>query len=127
MEEKKLICINCPLGCMLTVAMEGETILSVSGNTCKRGDSYARKELTNPTRIVTSTVRVYGGDVRMVSVKTREDVPKKMVLECVRALKEVEAKAPICIGDVIVENIAGTGVDIVATKNVGERKQMSEQ
>lgn len=127
MEEKKLICINCPLGCMLTAVVEGETILSVSGNTCKRGDSYARKELTSPTRLVTSTVRVSGGDKRMVSVKTREDIPKKKVLECVRALKEVEVRAPISIGDVLVENIAGTGVDIVATKNVGERKQMSGQ
>ena len=77
MEEKKLICINCPLGCRLTVTMDGETILGVSGNTCMRGDSYARRELTNPTRIVTSTVKVSRGREKMVSVKTREDIPKK--------------------------------------------------
>ena len=118
MEEKKLICINCPPGCRLTVTMDGETILGVSGNTCMRGDSYARRELTNPTRIVTSTVKVSRGREKMVSVKTREDIPKKKVLECVRALKDVTAKAPVRIGDVIVENILGTGVDIVATKNV---------
>ena len=120
MEEKKLICINCPLGCMLTVEMEGESVVSVSGNTCKRGEIYARKEMTDPTRIVTSTVKVTEGRARMVSVKTREDIPKGNVLECVRALKEVEAKAPICIGDVLVENVAGTGVDIIATKAVGK-------
>lgn len=120
MEEKKLICINCPLGCMLTVAMDGDAILGVSGNTCRRGEAYARKELTNPTRIVTSTVKVIGGSERMVSVKTKEDIPKTKVLECVRALKDIAAEAPIQTGDVIVENIAGTGVDIVATKEVGK-------
>lgn len=118
MEEKNLICINCPLGCMLTVTMDGGKILSVSGNTCKRGEAYAGKELTNPTRIVTTTVKVSGGSERMVSVKTKSDIPKGKVLECVQALRDVTVKAPIGIGDVIVENVAGTGVDIVATRNV---------
>lgn len=118
MEEKSLICINCPLGCMLTVRMEGEEVLSVSGNTCRRGEAYAQKEMTNPTRIVTSTVRVVEGSERMVSVKTKEDIPKGKVLECVRALKDVTVRAPVRTGDVIVENIAGTGVDIIATKEV---------
>jgi CxxC motif-containing protein len=118
MEEKNLICINCPLGCMLTVAMDGKKIVSVAGNTCRRGDTYARKELTNPTRIVTSTVRVLGGSESMVSVKTKEDIPKGKVLECVRALKDVVLPAPVKIGDVILEDAAGTGVSIVATKNV---------
>ena len=118
MEEKNLICINCPLGCMLTVVMDGKEIVSVAGNTCRRGDTYARKELTNPTRIVTSTVRVLGGSESMVSVKTKEDIPKGKVLECVRALKDVVLPAPVKIGDVILEDAAGTGVSIVATKNV---------
>ncbi len=118
MEEKNLICINCPLGCMLTVTMEGDQILGVAGNTCKRGEAYARKELKNPTRIVTSTVKVTGGSERMVPVKTKSDIPKGKVLECVRALKNVAAKAPVHMGDVIVQNVAGTGVDLVATRDV---------
>lgn len=118
MEEKKLICINCPLGCGLTVTMQKNEVVTVEGNTCKRGESYARKELTNPTRIVTSTVRVREGCDHMVSVKTKEDIPKAKVLDCVRALKGVTIEAPIQIGDIVVENVAGTGVDIVATKNV---------
>lgn len=76
MEERKLTCIGCPMGCPLTVVMNGEEVVSVTGNTCKRGDVYARKEVTNPTRIVTSTVRVSGGSIDMVSVKTKEDIPK---------------------------------------------------
>lgn len=121
MEEKNLICINCPMGCMLTVAMEGEEILSVKGNTCKRGDTYARKELTNPTRIVTSTVKVSGGNENMVSVKTKEDIPRGKVLECVRELKNIVVEAPVSIGDTILKDAAGTGVNIVATKNVSAR------
>lgn len=121
MEEKNLICINCPMGCMLTVAMEGEEILSVKGNTCKRGDTYARKELTNPTRIVTSTVKVSGGNENMVSVKTKEDIPRGKVLECVRELKNIVVAAPVSIGDTILKDAAGTGVNIVATKNVSAR------
>ena len=119
MEEKKLICINCPMGCMLTVAMEKGKILSIEGNTCRRGETYAGKELTNPTRIVTSTVKVSGGREHMVSAKTKEDIPKDKVMECVRALKNVTVKAPVRIGDVVMEDAAGTGVDIVATKDVG--------
>ncbi len=118
MEERKLTCIGCPMGCPLTVVMNGEEVVSVTGNTCKRGDIYARKEVTNPTRIVTSTVRVSGGSIDMVSVKTKEDIPKGSIFDCVKALKEVEVSAPVHIGDVILENVADTGVDIVATKNV---------
>lgn len=118
MEIRNLTCISCPMGCPITVEMEGEEIISVTGNTCKRGEVYARKEVTNPTRIVTSTVKVRGGAADMVSVKTKEDIPKGKIFECVRALKGVEIEAPVHIGDVVVQNAAGTGVDIVATKNV---------
>lgn len=118
MEERKLICIGCPMGCPLTVEVDGGEVVSVTGNTCKRGDVYARKEVTNPTRIVTSTVRVTGGDRDMVSVKTKEDIPKGKIFECVKALKGVSVQAPVHIGDVILEDVAGTGVPIVATKNV---------
>ena len=119
MNTVNLICIGCPLGCPLTVEMEGSEVKAVSGNTCPRGDAYARKEMTNPTRIVTSTVRVAGGRLAMVSVKTASDIPKGKIFDCVKALKDVEGKAPVKIGDVIVENVAGTGVNIIATKNVG--------
>ncbi len=118
MEERNLTCISCPMGCPLTVVLNDQEVVSVSGNTCKRGDIYARKEVTNPTRIVTTTVRVEDGSADMVSVKTKEDVPKGKIFECVEALKNVTVKAPVHIGDVIVSNVAGTGVDIVATKNV---------
>lgn len=118
MEERKLTCISCPMGCSLTVVKNDAEVVSVSGNTCKRGEVYARKEVTNPTRIVTSTVRVEGGNAGMVSVKTKEDVPKGKIFACIEALKDVTVKAPVHIGDVVIPDVAGTGVAIVATKDV---------
>ena len=118
MEIKKLTCINCPVGCSLKVEMDGENVICVSGNTCRRGEIYARKEVTNPTRIVTSTVKVVNGTSGTVSVKTKEDIPKEKIFVCVQALRGIEVQVPVHIGDVILENVAGTGVDIVATRNV---------
>ncbi|MCC8025124.1 MAG: DUF1667 domain-containing protein [Clostridium sp.] len=116
MEKRELICIGCPMGCPLTVELEGKEVVSVTGHTCKRGEVYARKEVLSPTRIVTSTVKVEGGKADMVSVKTKEDIPKDKIFQCVKALKGITVKAPVHIGDVIVPNVADTGVDIVATK-----------
>ena len=118
MEKVNLICIGCPLGCPLVVEMEGKEILSVSGNTCRNGEKYAQKELTNPTRIVTSTVRVTGGTLGMVSVKTSADIPKGKIFDCVKELQAIDLTAPVAIGDVVIENVCGTGVSIVATRNV---------
>lgn len=118
MEKRELTCIGCPLGCAVTVEMEGGEILKITGNTCKRGEEYARKEVTNPTRIVTSIVRVNGGKIPMVSVKTKSDIPKSKIFDCAKALQNVQVEAPVHIGDVIMENVADTGVSVVATKNV---------
>lgn len=118
METKNLICINCPMGCDLTVETESGEVVSVSGNTCIRGDIYARREATAPLRTVTSSVRVENGRAKMVPVKTKEEIPKEKIFACMDALRTVTAKAPVRIGDVIVSDIAGTGVDIVATKDV---------
>lgn len=121
MEKIELTCIGCPMGCPLTVTKENGEVIDVTGNTCPRGAAYGRKEVTNPTRIVTSTVRVAGGTLAAVSCKTRSDVPKGKIFDVVRALKEVEVAAPVAIGQVLVTDVAGTGVDIVATKNVAKK------
>ena len=95
METRELTCIGCPLGCALTVTMNGKEVVEVKGNTCKKGDIYARKEVTNPTRIVTTTVRVSGGVAPMINVKTQSDIPKDKIFECVAALKGVTIQAPV--------------------------------
>lgn len=118
MEQRELICINCPLGCSLTVSMQEGEVLSVTGNSCPRGEAYGRKECTNPTRIVTSTVHVTGGSLPVVSVKTASDIPRDKMQDCIRALRDVTLTAPVRISDVVLENVAGTGVNVIATKNV---------
>ena len=119
METRELVCINCPLGCLLTVTKENDGSVTVKGNTCPRGETYGRTEITDPKRVVTSTVRIKNKKNTVVSVKTAESIPKGKIGECIEVLKEVEVSAPVAIGDIIVENVAGTGVSVVATKAIG--------
>ncbi len=121
MNTVNLTCIGCPLGCQIEVMMDEEgKILLVTGNTCPRGEKYARKEVTAPTRIVTSSVRLYGSrnGERMVPVKTASDIPKGKIMDVIRDLRGVSVPCPVHIGDVLIRNVAGTGVDMVATKEV---------
>ena len=119
MRDQNLTCIGCPLGCSISVSLsDNGEVSEITGNTCKKGEEYARKEVTNPSRVVTSIVKINNGDVNMVSVKTAEDIPKGKIWECLVALKRVALTAPVQIGEVIVENVADTGVDVVATKSI---------
>ena len=118
MEKRELTCIGCPMGCQITVELEGTEILSVKGNTCAIGDKYARNEVIHPERSVTSTVVVDGGDKPRCSVKTAGNIPKDKIAECMKAIDAVRVNAPVKIGDVIIENVLGTGVNVVATRNI---------
>lgn len=117
-EKKNLTCICCPMGCQITVTLDNGEVTDVTGNTCKRGDVYARKEVTNPTRVVTSSVRVSGGRIAMVSCKTAGDIPKGKIFDCCKAIQSIEVQAPVKIGDIILKDVCGTGVDVIATKEV---------
>ncbi len=119
-ETKHLTCICCPMGCQISVDMEDGKVLKITGNTCKRGEIYAAKEVVSPTRVVTTTVKVDGGDLPVVSVKTEKDIPKGKIFDVMAAVEEVHVKAPVAIGDVILPDVAGTGVNIVATKNIAK-------
>ena len=112
----ELICIVCPKGCHLKV--DEENGYAVTGNSCEKGAAYGKKELTNPTRVVTSTVRVEGGQKRRVSVKTNRDIPKEKMLEAVALLDHVTLTAPVHIWDMVLENILDTGANFVATGTV---------
>ena len=109
------------MGCSLTVTIECDNI-GVEGNTCPKGADYAKKEVTNPTRIVTSSVRVNGADIARVSVKTASDIPKGKIFDCMEEIRKVELNAPVSIGDIVIADCAGTGVSVIATKNVALRK-----
>ena len=117
METRELICIGCPMGCQMTVQTDGGRVVSVSGYTCPRGKAYAEKEVTNPTRIVTSTVKVVGGEKERVSCKTAQDIPKGKIAEVMADINAACVSAPVRIGDVLIKNAAGTGVAVIATAN----------
>ncbi len=119
-EMRELTCIGCPMGCLLEVTLEDGKVVDVKGNTCLRGKTYAEKECTNPTRIVTSSVKVKDGEIAAVSVKTEADIPKNTIFKCVEELRGVVVPAPVKVGDVVVKDIAGTGVNIIATKSVAK-------
>ncbi len=110
-------CILCPRGCRLTAEKkQGE--IAVSGNACPRGEQYAVSEMTNPMRTVTTSVYVTEGDEAMVSVKTSAAVPKAKVEEVLKQAAGMRVKAPLEIGDILIENVAGTGENLVATRKV---------
>ena len=111
---RELICINCPRGCRLKV----DDDFNVTGNFCPRGAIYAKNELTHPVRTLTSTVKVQSTLERRLPVKSSEPLPKEKVFDAVKELDQVSVKTPVHIGDVIIENVAQTGVNIVATKNI---------
>ena len=118
MEKRELICIGCPMGCRMTVELDGGKVTSVSGYTCPRGKTYAENEVTNPVRTVTSTVTVVGGIKERVACKTASDVPKGKIAEVMKEINAARVSAPVHIGDVLIENAADTGVAVVATANV---------
>lgn len=118
MIKRELTCIGCPMGCVITVEIEDDIIKNIDGYSCKAGVSYAKSEITNPTRIVTTTVKVKNKSHEMLSVKTKEAVPREKIWDCLKSLKNVCVNAPVCIGDVILENVADTGIPVVATKSI---------
>ena len=115
---KNMICIVCPKGCHLSVDDSDKSNLRVSGNACPRGKEYAIEELTAPKRMVTSTVVISGALHDRLPVKTAAPIPKGLIFEAVRALDGVRVSAPVKVGDVIVENVCGTGVDIIAARSM---------
>lgn len=115
----EMICICCPFGCRMTVEKTADGI-TVTGNTCPRGKQYAIDELTAPTRNVTSSVFVTGGDYKTVSVKTDKPIAKELIFKALDTLKGVTVTAPVAIGDVIIENVLGTSVSFVATRSVSK-------
>ena len=106
MNIRELTCIGCPMGCQLRATLEDGVVTAVTGNTCPRGDAYARKECVHPERTVTGTVRVLGGPLPVVPVRTQGEVPKEKVLEVARALHHAAVPAPVQAGQVVLADVS---------------------
>ena len=117
-ETTKLICITCPVGCALDVTHDGETILNVEGNACKRGIDYAKQELTDPRRMVTTTVRVKDGLHPLVPVYTSAPIPKPRIFDLLQEIRQVEVEAPVKMGQVILSNVVETDVNVLASRDM---------
>ena len=113
---KELVCIVCPRGCRLKVDEEND--FAVTGNTCPRGAEYGRNEIMAPTRVLTSTVRLTGASLRRCPVKTDRPVPREKLLEIMSLLNEVELTSPVTIGQPVLENVLGTGANVIVTRNL---------
>jgi CxxC motif-containing protein len=113
------LCIGCPLGCRLEVEEdERDTIVEVRGWSCKKGERYGRQEHTDPRRMVTTTVGIDGASLARLPVKTSQPVPKGQVTEVCRLLRTLKITAPVRMGDVVLADIAGSGADVVATRDL---------
>ncbi len=123
---EEMICITCPVGCTLEVTHEGETVLNVNGNTCKRGLEYVEKELTDPRRNVATTVRVKGGIHPLVPVYTDAPIPKARIFDLLEKLREVELEAPVEAHQLVLENVVGSECNIRASRNLPKLGDMPE-
>ncbi len=112
---KEMICVTCPKGCRLKI---DEQTLKVSGNSCPRGTVYAQNELTDPKRVVTTTVPVSGAILPRCPVRTSAPVSKKLMIKIVQELKKYSLTSPVKVGQVVVENILGSGADVIVTRNL---------
>lgn len=116
--NRKLICIVCPIGCNLEIHHDEHEILSLQGNLCARGAEYAEKELFHPERTLTTNVRVRNGEMPLASVRSTEPIPKELIVDVVRELKRMGLEAPVEFGQIVMQDVRGTGVDVVVTREV---------
>lgn len=115
-EEKELVCINCPMGCRMKATLEDGAVTSVSGFTCKRGETYAHEELTHPVRMVTALVKVQAR-AQPLPVKTDRPIDKALIFSALEALSHISVQPPVRIGEAVLSNVCGTSVNFVATSN----------
>jgi len=118
LEETELICITCPMGCTLNVTHDGDAVVDVEGATCKRGEDYAEEELTDPRRMVTTTVKVAGGLHPLLPVYTSAPIPKARIFDLLELIREAEVQAPVSVGDVVLEDVVDTDVDVLASRDM---------
>ena len=113
---KRIICIECPKGCNLSVEVEKMKVIVTSGNECPKGEEYAVSEVENPLRTLTSTVIAEELSLKMIPVRTDRPIPKDRVLEAVEYIRKITIKRPVNIGDIVVKDLLGLGADLIATR-----------
>ena len=118
--KKEITCIECPVGCALSVDVENCKVVKVSGGKCPKGEKYAISEVENPARILTSTVLTDGLSLKMIPVRTDNPLPKRDILRAAEEIKKIRINKPIRIGEVIVKNFLDLGINLIATRGSGK-------
>ena len=120
MQSKEIICTACPIGCHLTAHRDKNAKggYRIEGYSCKRGISYALAELTDPRRILTSTVRVVNSTHKRLPVRTAEAIPKDKIFQCMQEVNRIAVKSPVKMGDILIKNIADTGIDLISSRDI---------
>lgn len=120
--KKKIRCILCPEGCPMQAEYEAgsKKIISLKGYNCKKGVKFAESEITNPLRTLTTTISIDSGVFQRLPVRSNTPAPKEKIASMVKAAKQIRAKVPVKMGEVIVADILGTGVDIISSATVDE-------
>jgi len=113
-----IVCTTCPIGCEMTVEHEGRELISVAGHTCKRGEAYAENEILNPRRVLTSTVILNGGSIKLMPVKTTKPIRKDRLFDGMRIINSIKINAPIKMGDIVYENFTESDINLVAGRDV---------
>jgi len=116
--KKEIICIVCPIGCKILVKIKENKIEKIDGYKCKRGIEYAKSEALDPKRMLTTSILVKNGIWPLVSVKSSKPIPKNKVFKVLDEIKKLEVTAPIKIGQILIKNVADTGINIVTTKEI---------
>lgn len=127
MQENNFICTACPMGCKLIVRMQDGEVVNVVGHRCRRGETYGRQEAIAPQRMVASTVRISGGLHPLLPVYTKGSVPKRRIGEVLAAIRAARVSAPVKAGQVILANVIGTGVDVIASRDMPEYSKSSSE
>ena len=116
--EERIICVGCPMGCLVTLTISNREVMAIEGNKCKQGEKYVLEEYYNPVRILTTTVLTQGSSQPLLPVRTAKPIPKAKMMSAVRTLAKVRVKPPIKIGEVVVAKPAGIGADVVASADL---------
>jgi CxxC motif-containing protein len=117
--EREFICVTCPVGCAIDAVVEGQELIEIRGQACNRGQAFVKEELSAPRRMLTTTVRVEGGTLPLVPVRSTEPLPKALVLDVAAALRGVVLHAPVREHQVVLADALGTGIDIVTGRDMG--------
>lgn len=117
-EKRHFTCVTCPIGCEIDVELQGSDVVSIKGDKCAKGKEFVLQELAEPMRILTTTIRIKGAKWAMLPVRTDKPIPKRLLFRVIKELANIELQAPVKISDVIIGDTAGTGSNIVATRNM---------